>query len=106
MNVAFCFDIFNFLLQPGCRVDAPTQENQTALHLAASEGYSVMCEILLDYGACVNAKDNDNDTPLHITLANETLLARKETLFCTQEKETLFCAQGLFSPRRKHVSQR
>ena len=73
VNVAFCSDIFSFLYQPGCRVDAPTVENQTALHLAASEGYSVMCEILLDFGACVNAKDNDNDTPLHITLAKETI---------------------------------
>lgn len=73
VNVAFCSDVFNFLYQPGCCVDAPTEENQTALHLAASEGYSVMCEILLDYGACVNAKDKDNDTPLHITLAKETI---------------------------------
>jgi len=62
------------LMQPGCLVDALTKDNQTALHLAASEGYSAMTEILLDHGASVNARDNDGDTPLHITLAKESVL--------------------------------
>ncbi|KAJ7310878.1 hypothetical protein OS493_040017 [Desmophyllum pertusum] len=29
-------------MEPGCRVDALTTENQSALHLAASEGYWIM----------------------------------------------------------------
>jgi len=33
-----------------------------------------MTEILLDHGASVNARDNDGDTPLHITLAKESVL--------------------------------
>ena len=33
-----------------------------------------MAEILLDHGAYVNALDNDRDTPLHITLAKESVL--------------------------------
>lgn len=53
-------------------VDSPTKENQTALHLAASEGYAAMTEILLDHGAYVNALDNDRDTPLHVSLAKES----------------------------------
>ena len=49
-----------------------TTANQSALHVAASEGYSVMVEILLDYGAHVNVVDKDGDTPLHIALAKES----------------------------------
>lgn len=61
------------LKQPGCDVNAPSQVNQSPLHLAADEGYSVMAEILLDHGANVNALDDDRDTPLHITLAKESI---------------------------------
>ena len=63
-----------FVQQPGCRVDALTTENQSALHLAASEGYSIMVEILLDHGADANALDKDGYTALHIALAKESFL--------------------------------
>lgn len=63
-----------FVQQPGCDVDALGAENQSALHVATNEGYSVMVEILLDHGADVNAVDKDGDTALHIALAKESLL--------------------------------
>lgn len=63
-----------FVQQPGCDVDALGAENQSAIHVATNEGYSVMVEILLDHGADVNAVDKDGDTALHIALAKESLL--------------------------------
>lgn len=67
-------NIRHLIQQPGCEVDSLTTDNQSPLHVAASEGYSAMVEILLDYGAHVNVMDNDGDTPLHIALAKENFL--------------------------------
>ena len=64
----------HLIQQPGCEVDSLTNDNRSPLHVAAMEGYPVMVEILLDYGAHVNVVDNDGDTPLHLALAKETLL--------------------------------
>ena len=67
---------FFFIWQPGCEVDTPTARNQTALYLAASEGYSVMVGMLLDHGANANAVDYYGNTALHITLMKEHELQR------------------------------
>ena len=67
-------NIKHLVQQPGCDVDSLSTDNQSPLHVAASEGYSSMVEILLDYGAHVNVVDNDGDTPLHLALAKETFL--------------------------------
>lgn len=42
--------------------------NDTALHVAASEGYLKVCETLLDYGECtaIDSKNNQGRTALHI----------------------------------------
>ena len=66
------FRLFSHLYQ-GCAVDARSEKWQTPLHLAATEGYSAMVELLLDHGADVNAEDVDGDTALHISLAKESL---------------------------------
>ena len=65
-----------FVQKPGCDVNTLGAENQSALHLAADQGYSTMVEILLDHGADANAVDNDGDTALHTALAKESLLGR------------------------------
>lgn len=41
---------------------------QTALMLAASQGYGAIIERLLTYGAEVNLQGDDGNTPLHIVL--------------------------------------
>ena len=63
-----------FVSKARCDVNALGAENQSALHVATDEGYSVMVEILLDHGANVNSVDKDGDTALHIALAKESLL--------------------------------
>lgn len=41
----------------------------TALHVAASCGFSVIVQLLLQAGAAVNARDGSEDTPLHVAAA-------------------------------------
>ena len=65
-------------------MDAQNPHNQSALHLAANEGYSVMVEMLLDYGANVNLVDNDGDTALHISLMMEHVLQRNPEVMVTK----------------------
>jgi len=45
-------------------VNAKDEEGRTPLHLATSEGYKEVSELLIVKGADVNAKNVDGDTPL------------------------------------------
>ncbi|KXZ51793.1 hypothetical protein GPECTOR_11g236 [Gonium pectorale] len=46
----------------------PEEEGHTALHFAAARGSLPCCELLVLYGAAVNAKGAKGATPLHATL--------------------------------------
>lgn len=41
------------------------QADRTPLHLAALQGHSTLTSLLIGRGASVNAKDENNMTPLH-----------------------------------------
>ncbi|CAJ1933410.1 unnamed protein product [Cylindrotheca closterium] len=45
-------------------IQATTNERQTSLHAASSEGRVQMAEFLLDHGCDMEAKDADGHTPL------------------------------------------
>ena len=59
-------EIVKVLLEhPKVNVDGKDSSGKTALHLACSEGHSKVCQLLLNYGASVEAATADKTTPLH-----------------------------------------
>lgn len=60
-------DILDILVEGGCSLttgDADVWRRQ-ALHIAASKGHIEFAKRLLEYGADVNSRDDDQRTPLH-----------------------------------------
>ena len=57
------------LLRGGYRsIDAKNEAGQTAIHLAASLGNTVILKLLIQGGGNVNIKDDLEMTPLHVKL--------------------------------------
>ena len=54
-------------------MDAKTNGEQTALHLAIHQGHSRIVERLVGYGSDLSVQDCDGDTPLHLALMRETV---------------------------------
>lgn len=46
------------------------EEGLTSLHIAADRGYTDIIRLLLDHGADINAKTDDEDTALHLGKVN------------------------------------
>ncbi len=60
-------DMVRLLLrQPGVDVNRAGENEITALHLAASQGYSDIARILIEHGARPDARDAEGRTPLDI----------------------------------------
>ncbi|KAL6822035.1 ankyrin repeat-containing domain protein [Trichoderma sp. SZMC 28015] len=58
-------EILDLLLQSG--IDANLRRNgSSALHLAAQNGYEEYVQKLINFGAKVDARDDENRTPLHL----------------------------------------
>lgn len=57
--------LVNFLLDNGCNPNNETNNNQRALHYAASKNHQTIAEALLRHGADVNAADKYGSTALH-----------------------------------------
>lgn len=57
-------------MQDSCDIDACTNENQTALHLAVFQGHLAIVERLVGYGAQLNIQDSNGSTPLHLALTS------------------------------------
>ena len=47
-------------------VNARNKDGRAALHIASRHRHPTMVALLLEFGARVDAKDNDNNTPLHL----------------------------------------
>ncbi|XP_078375252.1 uncharacterized protein LOC144658662 isoform X2 [Oculina patagonica] len=59
-------EIVKVLLEhPKVHVDDKDNSGKTALHLACSEGHSKVCQLLLKFGADIEAVTADKMTPLH-----------------------------------------
>ena len=58
-----------------CEIDLKTSQGQTALMLAAHEGYMSTVRILLSCGANINAEDCNGDTSAHVALLKHKMAA-------------------------------
>ena len=63
--------------QPSCDVNAKDSGDLTPLHIAAHEGYPVMVERLVGYGADLNST-TEGTTCLHLTLGRSSMAAPSE----------------------------
>lgn len=62
-------ELFLSLLQPTCRIDQKaSNRSMTPLHIAAHEGHTAVVELLVGYGADVNAAVDDGNTPLFLVM--------------------------------------
>lgn len=59
--------------QGSCNVNIRTSESLTPLHIAAHEGHSAVVELLVGYGADLNATADNGNTPLHLVLARTNM---------------------------------
>lgn len=95
-----------------CDLNARTNDNQTALHLAVYQGHCKIVERLVGYGVELSVQDENGDTPLHLALARESVEAlsadtpqlKKVCVFvkvfsnlCVYRKSGNFCRHGLFT---------
>lgn len=71
-------NVNSFLSQPNCDVNVKDTDGLTALHIAAHEGYPAMVERLVGYGADLSSTTSDGNTPLHLTLGRNTMIAPSE----------------------------
>jgi ankyrin repeat protein len=62
-------------MRAGAKVDAKDQAGETALHVAAQEGFVEAATMLVQAGAQVNALDNKGYTPLKRALLYEQTAA-------------------------------
>lgn len=62
------------LLEAGAKIDIADNNKNTALHIAARNGFKRILEVLISYKADVNVQNNDGETP--IMLAKNVELAR------------------------------
>ena len=56
--------MIKFLLDNGANVNIPGLENTTALHEAIAKGNRKVVELLLNYGADINAMNIFKETPM------------------------------------------
>ena len=62
-------DAARLCLELGADIDAA---GDTALHVAAEQGFDTMIQVLVDDGAAVNATNQKGDTPLAVALLDTT----------------------------------
>lgn len=59
-------------------INNPNRNGQTALHLAALNGYARVVQLLVEYGADVNATNNKGETPLMVAVQNSHKESNKQ----------------------------
>ncbi|KAK7573953.1 hypothetical protein V9T40_011144 [Parthenolecanium corni] len=69
-----CADSTSLLLQKGCNpYKVTSRSNNSALHIAAANGYSKIVEYLVEYPENINKRDCSGLTPLHLAVENDSL---------------------------------
>ena len=63
-------DVVKFLLEKKAKVAVIDVHGNTALHKAVEMGYLNSIEVLIEYGAPINAENKEKNTPLHIAAKN------------------------------------
>ena len=58
----------NKLLERGADPSFSLSDANTALHLAAAEGYTAVAHCLVEYNAFVDARNQKDETPLEIAI--------------------------------------
>ena len=68
-------DIVVALIEAGCKVDAKNFKGDPALHTMIGHGRLDCVMSLISYGANINLKDADGNTPIHIAceVGNESI---------------------------------
>jgi len=67
--VAGKYEVVEYLLQQGARVDAQSRWGDTALHLAASECHLDIVKLLVKFGADINKTNVNGETPLYAAVS-------------------------------------
>lgn len=90
-------------------VNAKDCEGETALHIAATRGLMDAAELLLSYGAEVNNKDNNQDTPLCKAICNKHLemvkLLLKNHASLTDKHHNGLTVYDIASQNDEHIYQ-
>jgi E3 ubiquitin-protein ligase mind-bomb len=88
-------DVAHFLLaQPNCEIDNTTSNKSlTALHIAAHEGHTAMVELLVGYGADLNATVDDGNTALMLVLTQKKMKPLDQESPRLNQVEELLLAQ-------------
>ena len=63
-------------MQHSCNLNLRSRsETLTPLHIAVHEGYSIIVERLVGYGADLNAVTSDGNTVLHLVISRKNMKA-------------------------------
>jgi len=60
------FLLVEWQLKNGVDIDICDDKKRTALHIASASSFAKIVHLLIQYGANVNAKDINENTPLHL----------------------------------------
>ena len=90
--------IFKFLIQKGADINKITSEGDSAIHLAAAEGYDLIIDILLEENYVADGVNLDSETPYLIaTISGHRGIAGKISAYISQKGSSLQKLTHLYS---------
>ena len=60
--------VIDFLISQGVNIEGQNLSGDTALHVVASQGKSLLTDKLIEHKANTNARNNNKETPLHLAV--------------------------------------